>query len=108
MAAAESVPAFIILGVTIALEVMATTCMKLASTRSPSWYVGVFGCYALCFSIFPLALRRLPLSTAYATWSGVGTAASVVLGAAFFGERITRLKCLWIACIVAGVVGLNL
>ena len=81
--------------------------MKLAANRSPLWYVGVFAGYALCFSIFPLALRRLALSTAYATWSGAGTAASVVIGAAFFGERITALKLLYLAMIVAGVVGLN-
>ena len=64
-------------------------------------------CYGLCFSIFPLALRRLPLSVAYATWSGVGTAASVLIGALAFSEKITLLKLLWIALIVVGVIGLN-
>ena len=106
--AADALPALFILSISIMLEVLATTCMKLASTKSPAWFSGVFVGYFLCFSIFPLALRRLPLSIAYATWSGVGTAASVVIGAAYFGEKITLLKLLWIACIVAGVAGLNL
>ena len=108
VAAAESMPALVLLGFTIGLEVLATTFMKLAATRSSSlWFVGIYLCYGLCFSIFPLALRRLPLSLAYATWSGVGTAASVVIGAMAFGEKITLAKLGYMALIVAGVVGLN-
>ena len=107
VAVADGLPALIILGTSIALEVVATTFMKLASKGKPGWFVGVFLAYGLCFSIFPLALRRLSLSVAYATWSGVGTAASVVIGAGCFGEQITALKLLWIGFIVVGVIGLN-
>ena len=92
--------------VTILLELAATTFMKLAVNR-PAYLIGVYAGYGLCFSLFPLALKRLPLSIAYATWSGVGTAASVAIGALFFGEKITFIKLLWISLIVAGVVGLN-
>ena len=106
IAFAETIPAFVILGVTILLEVAATTCMKLAATRSALWLVGTYVGYGMCFSIFPLALRRLPLSIAYSTWSGVGTVASVMIGVACFGEKITLLKVFWIGLIVAGVVGL--
>lgn len=95
------------MGITIALEVIATTCMKLAST-SPKYLVGVYAGYALCFTLFPIALRELPLSLAYATWSGVGTVASVLIGAACFAERLSRLKVACVALIVLGVVGLNL
>ena len=107
IATAESVPALVILAISIGLEVVATTCMKLAATSSPKWFIGVYGGYVLCFSIFPLALKRLPLSIAYATWSGVGTLASVIIGATAFGETITKAKLLWIAFIILGVVGLN-
>eukprot|EP00966_Prymnesium_polylepis_P312480 7220813-Prymnesium_polylepis.1 len=58
-----------LLAVTIALEVFATTSMKLAE-RSALWYIGVFGGYTACFSIFPLVLRSIPLGVAYAIWSG--------------------------------------
>ena len=105
---AESVPALMILGISIGLEVLATTSMKLAAiTGSKAYFAGVYVCYGLCFSIFPLALKRLPLSLAYATWSGVGTAASVLIGAAYFGEKVTLLKLMWIGLIILGVVGLN-
>lgn len=61
-----------LLGLTILLEVLATTSMKLAES-SPLWYVGVFAGYGACFSIFPLVLRKMPLGVAYAIWSGLGT-----------------------------------
>ena len=108
VAYADGVPALFILAVTILLEVLATTFMKLAANRGkPIYLVGVYAAYGLCFSLFPLALKRLPLSVAYATWSGVGTAASIAIGAIFFGEKITMMKFLWISLIVTGVVGLN-
>ena len=102
----DGVPALAILAVTILLELAATTFMKLAVNR-PAYLIGVYAGYGLCFSLFPLALKRLPLSVAYATWSGVGTAASIAIGAIFFGEKITMMKFLWISLIVTGVVGLN-
>ena len=59
------------------------------------------------FSLFPLALRSLALSVAYATWSGVGTAATALIGVLLFSEKLTPLKLFWMALIIAGVVGLN-
>ena len=62
---------------TIALEVFATTCMKLAERSGRAlWYIGVFGGYGACFSIFPFVLRKLDLAVAYAIWSGAGTCAA--------------------------------
>ena len=103
-----AVPAPMVLAASIAFEIVATTCMKFAANGSRLWYLGVGLGYALCFSIFPIALRTIPLSIAYATWSGVGTAASVALGALLFAEKLTPLKVLWISLIILGVVGLNL
>ena len=100
-------PAGSVLALTIVFEIFATTSMKLA-VRNKVWYAGVFIGYALCFTLFPVALRSLPLSIAYATWSGVGTAASVLIGVLLFGEVLTPLKLLWVLLIIGGVVGLNL
>lgn len=96
-----------LLAVTITLEVVATTCMKM-TIQNRFWYVGVGLGYGLCFAIFPLVLRRMPLATAYAIWSGAGTVATALVSAAFFGESLTFRKCACIGLIVAGVVGLNL
>ncbi|MBN8941408.1 MAG: quaternary ammonium compound efflux SMR transporter SugE [Rhizobiales bacterium] len=55
-----------------------------------------------------LALKTLPLGTAYAIWTGVGTVGTVILGIALLGEsaQLTRLAC--IGLIVVGIAGLKL
>ena len=55
-----------------------------------------------------LALRDLPVGTAYAVWTGVGAVGTAALGIALFGDPATvgRLAC--IGLIVAGIVGLKL
>jgi quaternary ammonium compound-resistance protein SugE len=55
-----------------------------------------------------LALRTLPLGTAYAVWTGVGTVGTALLGIALFGEPATAMRLACIALIVAGIAGLKL
>ncbi|HVW54497.1 MAG TPA: quaternary ammonium compound efflux SMR transporter SugE [Rhizobiaceae bacterium] len=55
-----------------------------------------------------LALRSLPLGTAYAVWTGVGTVGTVLLGIALFGEPASAIRLGCIALIVAGIAGLKL
>jgi quaternary ammonium compound-resistance protein SugE len=60
------------------------------------------------FALLGLALRTLPLGTAYAVWTGIGTAGTVVLGILLFGEPADALRLGCIALILAGVVGLRI
>ena len=55
-----------------------------------------------------LALRTLPVGTAYAVWTGIGAIGTALLGIALFGEStdLARLAC--IGLILAGIVGLKL
>lgn len=55
-----------------------------------------------------LALKTLPLGTAYAIWTGIGTIGTVILGIALFGESAALLRLACIGLIVAGIVGLKL
>ncbi len=55
-----------------------------------------------------LALRTLPLGTAYAVWTGIGTVGTVALGIVLFGEAASAARLACIALIVAGIVGLKL
>lgn len=54
------------------------------------------------------ALKTLPLGTAYAVWTGIGTIGTAVLGILLYGEPATALRLVCIAFIVAGIVGLKL
>jgi quaternary ammonium compound-resistance protein SugE len=55
-----------------------------------------------------LALRSLPLGTAYAIWTGIGTVGTVVAGMMIHGEPANALRLGCITLIVAGIVGLKL
>ncbi len=55
-----------------------------------------------------LALRDLPLGTAYAVWTGVGTVGTAVLGMVLFHESADPVRLACIGLIVAGIAGLRL
>ncbi len=100
---------WVYLGAAILLEVCGTTCMKLAEGfTKPVPSVLVFLFYALSFVCLTLALKQLQISTTYAIWSGVGTAAIAVIGVTVFHEPMTATRVLCLLLIIAGVVGLNL
>ena len=63
---------------------------------------------AVSLGLLGLALRTLPLGTAYAVWTGVGTVGAALLGMLLYGEpaNVARLGC--IGLIVAGIAGLKL
>jgi quaternary ammonium compound-resistance protein SugE len=55
-----------------------------------------------------LAMRDLPLGTAYAVWTGIGAVGTVLVGILAFGESADALRLLCIALIVTGIAGLKL
>lgn len=54
-----------------------------------------------------LAVRTLPLGTAYAVWTGIGTVGTALLGVVLFGEPATAIRLVCIALIVSGILGLK-
>ncbi len=71
----------------------------------PSLTVGV----AMCLSVWllGLAMKTLPLGTAYAVWTGVGTLGAVLYGIFFFSEPADMLRMLFVAMILGGLIGLK-
>ena len=59
-------------------------------------------------ALLGLALKTLPLGTAYAVWTGIGTVGTAVFGIMLFGESTAALRLACIALIVAGIIGLKL
>ncbi|WEZ83695.1 quaternary ammonium compound efflux SMR transporter SugE [Rhizobium sp. 32-5/1] len=55
-----------------------------------------------------LAVRTLPLGTAYAVWTGIGTVGTVILGVILFAEPATAMRIGCILLIIAGIAGLKL
>lgn len=60
------------------------------------------------FYFLSLALKELPLGTAYAIWTGIGTIGTVILGVFLFKEPIDLVRLVCIGFIVAGIIGLKL
>jgi quaternary ammonium compound-resistance protein SugE len=55
-----------------------------------------------------LAVKQLPLGTAYAVWTGIGTVGTVILGIYFFNEPSDLIRLTCIGLIVIGILGLKL
>ncbi|MFH9980706.1 DMT family transporter [Streptomyces sp. NPDC017179] len=100
---------YVMLAGAIAAEVAATTAMKYSdgfSRFGPS-LVTVVG-YVLSFVLLAQTLKTVSIGTAYAIWSGIGTAAVAALGLMLFGEGLGLAKIAGILLIILGVVVLSL
>lgn len=62
---------------------------------------------ALSLALLGLALKALPVGTAYAVWTGIGAVGTAALGIYLFDEPATALRIGCIGLIVAGIVGLK-
>ena len=60
------------------------------------------------FYFLSLALKNLPLGTAYAIWTGIGTVGTVILGIILFKESIDTIRLICIGFIIIGIVGLKI
>ena len=58
-------------------------------------------------ALLGLAMRDLPVGTAYAVWTGIGAVGTVLLGVLLFGDSASVLRLGCVALIVAGVLGLK-
>ena len=72
----------------------------------PTAGVLVFGVISVV--LLSRTLDRLPVGTAYAIWTGLGSIGVVILGIVLFGEPLTLARVACIALIVTGVVGLRI
>ena len=98
----------LLLGFAILSEIVATTALKLSDgfTKPLPSLIVVVG-YGIAFYLISLSLRQIPIGTAYAIWSGVGTAATAVIGVLLWKETLEPGRIIGIALIIIGVVVLQ-
>ncbi|HJW47452.1 MAG TPA: quaternary ammonium compound efflux SMR transporter SugE [Lysobacter sp.] len=70
--------------------------------------VGTIVAMAISLGLLGIAMKSLPVGTAYAVWVGVGAVGTVILGIVLFDEPLNALRVGSVALIVAGLVGLKL
>jgi len=69
---------------------------------------GTLAALVLSVSLLGLATRTLPVGTAYAVWTGIGAAGTVIGGILLFGEPATAARLACLGLIIAGIVGLKM
>ena len=63
---------------------------------------------AVSLWLLGIAMKSLPVGTAYSVWVGVGAVGTVLLGIALFGEPVNAGRMISLALIIAGIIGLRL
>ncbi|PAU63590.1 MULTISPECIES: quaternary ammonium compound efflux SMR transporter SugE [Pseudomonas] len=66
------------------------------------------GAILASLGLLGLAMKELPLGTAYAIWTGIGAVGTVIAGVILFGESLAPLRLASVALIACGLVGLKL
>ena len=96
---------WLILCLSIALEVCGTVCLKLSDGMSrPLPILGVVLFYLSAFALMSTSLKSLESGIVYAIWAAAGTALIAIIGIVFFGESIASGKIVGLAFVIAGVV----
>ena len=90
-------------------EVGFTTCLRFVDGfRNLPWTIGFLVSVSLSMGLLELAVREIPMGTAYAVWAGTGAIGTVLVGIFFFGEAATPIRIALIVGIVACIAGLKL
>lgn len=69
--------------------------------------VWTIGTMAVSLALLGVAVRTLPLGTAYAVWTGVGTIGTAIVGMWLLGESASPARVMCIILVIAGIVGLK-
>lgn len=81
---------------------------KLSLKLTIKWFLILFGGFAISLTLLTLAMKEIPMGTAYAIWTGVGTVGGVIMGMIFYGESRSVLRLFFISLVVVAAAGLKL
>lgn len=102
---------WIILIVAGLFEVAFASCLGKAKTATGNevylWYVGFIIALAISMTLLVKATQTLPIGTAYAVWTGIGAAGTVLIGILVFKEPATFLRLLFITTLIGSIIGLK-
>lgn len=100
--------AWLLLLVAGLLEVIWAVGLKYTNGFSRLWpSVGTVSAMIVSVWLLALAMKTLPVGTAYAVWTGIGVIGTVILGVYLFNESMNPARLACIALIVAGIIGLK-
>ena len=89
-------------------EIGAVYSMNRAAHKKVDGYIFMIVFFGISLALLSFAMRSIPMGTAYAVWTGVGTAGATIMGMLVFNDSKDWRRFLCIAIIIASVVGLKL
>lgn len=100
--------AWFILFIAGLLEVVWAIGLKYTDNFSRLWpSVGTVTAMAASVWLLSLAMKTLPVGTAYAVWTGIGAVGTVIMGIILFGDAATVTRLICMGLIIAGIAGLK-
>ena len=101
--------AWIYLVVAGLFEIGFTTFLKLSDGFTKLWpSLGFLVFAAISFLLLTVALRVIPLGTAYAVWTGIGALGTAVVGILFFEDPVSVLRIIFLMLLIGSIMGLKL
>lgn len=102
---------WIILIIAGLFEVLFATCLGKAKEASGNevylWYGGFIIALAISMALLIKASQSIPIGTAYAVWTGIGAAGTVLVGILLFKEPATFWRVFFLATLIMSIVGLK-
>jgi len=90
-------------------ELVFTTCLRYVNGfKNVPWTIGFACSLAISMYLISMAMRTVPLGTAYAIWTGIGTLGTAVVGMIWYQEPVSIARIAFILLIVAAAVGLKM
>lgn len=81
---------------------------KLNKNRNVTSFLLLLAGFGLSFICLSLAMKTIPMGTAYAIWTGIGASGGAILGMILYGEPRNILRILFIVIVLGSAVGLKL
>lgn len=102
--------AWILLIIAGLFEVAFASCLaqaKIAGEHAIYWYGAFLVCLICSMALLIKASQHLPIGTAYAVWTGIGAAGTVLVGIWVFKEPVSAGRLFFLSSLIASVVGLK-
>ena len=101
--------AWILLCIGGLFEVGFTTCLRnVEGFRNLPWTLGFLASVTLSMGLLEVAARTIPMGTAYAVWTGIGAAGTVLVGIWWFGEPASSIRILLLLGLIGCIAGLRM
>ena len=71
------------------------------------WYIGFIVTLVISMGLLMKAVQTLPIGTAYAVWTGIGSSVTVLLGIFIFKEPATFLRLFFLSTLIVSIIGLK-